>query len=257
MLVDSHCHLNYAPLNDSLEEAIASAEKDGLLRLQTICTKMSEFADILKLAESYEKVFCSVGNHPLNVKEEGIAEVADIVAKTKHSKVIGIGETGLDYYYDEENKEQQKISFINHIKAAQETQLPLIVHTRDADEDTVAILKEQYAQKSFKAVIHCFTASHWLAEECLEMGMYISASGIVTFKNAKDIQETFRTIPLDRILLETDAPFLAPAPHRGKTNQPAYVKHVAEFISQLREQPYEEICEVTTQNFFDLFSKAK
>jgi TatD DNase family protein len=256
MLVDSHCHLNFPSLTGNLPEVLARANKAGLELMQTICTKLSEFEEIKKIADEHKDVFCSVGVHPQNVKEEGVVEVAHLVKLTLGNKVIGIGETGLDYYRSDEVKELQKQSFINHIKAAQLTGLPVIIHSRNADEDMLQILKDQMARKKFKAVLHCFTGSKAFADSALELGIYISASGIVTFKNAKPLQEVFKNVPLNRLLIETDAPYLAPGPLRGRTNEPAFIKHIAQFLVRLLGISFDDLARYTTQNFFELFSKA-
>lgn len=255
-LVDSHCHLNMKDLYDKRDLLIQSAKEAGVLKMQTICTELREFSAIYEITQEYDEVFASVGTHPLNLKNNPIPSSHELVKLSKNDKVIGFGETGLDYHYekDEDVIQKQKESFIQHIIAAQETGLPIIVHTRDADQDTVAILQEFYNKKRFKGVIHCFTASRWLADECLKIGMYISASGIITFKNADDIRNTFAEIPLDRILVETDSPYLAPVPHRGKMNEPAYVKNVAEKLAEIRDIKYEDVVHNTTQNFLTLFN---
>ena len=257
MLVDSHCHLDFDVLSSDLKSVIKRAFDNNIGLMQTICTKISEFDKIYKLSESHNKIFCSIGNHPLNLVEEGIIKAEEILKFTNKQKVIGIGETGLDYYYSKDNEKVQKESFIEHIIAAQESKLPIIVHTRSADKDTVEILKKYMKIKKFSGVIHCFTASQWLANECIDMGFYISASGIVTFKNAKDIQQTFKKIPVEKILLETDAPYLAPVPMRGKDNEPAYLKYTAEFMAKLLDLDLNNFIDITTKNFFNLFNKAK
>ncbi len=256
MLIDSHCHLEFENFKDDFDSVLQKASDNGVEKMVTIGTKLSTFHKAIKIAGDYSQVFCSVGVHPSHVHEEGVVSWEKIVALCQHPKIIGIGETGLDYHYMRSSKEDQIASFTAHIKAAQETGLPVIVHTRDADEDTVSILKSQMAIKSFKCLIHCFTSSDWLATECLKLGAYISASGIVTFKNATDIQETIKKVDINRLLIETDSPYLAPAPFRGKRNEPAYVKHVAEFIADLRGLSYEEVASNTTKNFYKLFDKA-
>ncbi len=255
MLVDSHCHLNSKGLMH-LPDIIFRAKEAGISTMQTICTKLSEFEEIKKISDEYKEVFCSVGVHPDHVKEEGIVDVEHLINLTQGEKVIGIGETGLDYYRGNDSKELQKQSFINHIKAAQSTGLPVIIHSRDADEDMLQILKEQMTIKKFKAVLHCFTGSKKFADAALDLGVYISASGIVTFKNAKDLQEVFKNIPLNRLLIETDAPYLAPDPCRGKINEPSFVQHTAIFLAKLLNISFDELSKTTTKNFFDLFSKS-
>ena len=257
MLVDSHCHLDFEVLNRDLESVIQRAFDNNIGLMQTICTKISEFERIYNISHSNENVFCSIGNHPLNLVEEGVVKAEEILKYTGRDKLIGIGETGLDYYYSKDNEKVQKESFIEHIIAAQETSLPIIVHTRSAERDTVDILKKYMKIKEFSGVIHCFTTSQWLANECIDMGFYISASGIVTFKNAKDIQQTFKEMAVEKILLETDAPYLAPVPMRGKDNEPAYLKYTAEFMAKLLDMDLNNFIDITTKNFFNLFNKAK
>lgn len=257
MLIDSHCHLDFPILYDNLNLVLERAAEAKITCLQTICTRISEFDKVLNIAQMHNKIFCSVGVHPLNVYEQDVYSAQYIMKLSEHPKVIGIGETGLDYHYDksQSNQLKQQESFINHINASQETGLPIIIHTRDADLDTVNIIKSEMKRKIFTGVIHCFTASSWLAQECLDMGLYISASGIITFKNALDIQYVFANLPLDRVLIETDSPFLAPVPLRGKSNEPSYLKHTAEFLSGLRKLDYEEVANATTLNFLRLFNK--
>jgi len=253
MLVDSHCHLDFAELNNGLDEVVKRASDSAIVLMQSICTQISKFESILSITQKYDMVYCSVGNHPLYVKKEKFASHEDILVHCSLPKVIGIGETGLDYYHPDFDKALQQKNFIEHIKASQESGLPIIVHTRAAEEDTVSILKEHMRKKKFTGVIHCFTSSKWLATECINMGLYISASGILTFKNAVDIQQTFKDIPEDKILIETDSPFLAPVPLRGKSNEPSYLKHTALFLAHLRGKSFEEISKITTDNFFNLF----
>ncbi len=258
-LVDSHCHLDFSELEKNIDHILNEADLAGVGFMQTICTRVSDFNKILNISKRDKRIFCSIGLHPLHVEEEETIIADKIVELSKHQKVIGIGETGLDFFYEKKarNIELQKLSFIEHIKAAQETGLPIIVHTRNADEDTVQILHEQYKIKPFKGVIHCFTASEWLAKECIKLGMYISASGIITFKSAKNILDIFAKIGLENILIETDSPYLAPIPHRGKTNMPSYVTYVAQKLSEAYSMPYNDIALITTNNFFRLFEKAK
>lgn len=257
MLVDSHCHLNFPDFNDRVDEVVKNANANGVQYMQTICTKTSEFPAILDIATKYKNIWCSVGVHPNNVEDEPLAPSEKLIELAKNDKVIGIGETGLDYYYEHSPRELQQQSFKNHIIASQETGLPVIVHTRSADDDTIDILQEHMAKKPFPGLIHCFSTSAKLAYAAIEMGMYISISGIVTFKKATELQDIVKELPLERLLVETDAPYLAPVPFRGKTNEPAYTKHTAEFIADLKGISYEEVAKVTTDNFFNLFKKAK
>jgi len=256
MLVDSHCHLDFPEFKENLDLFIAEALANNVEVLQTICTKISELSEIENIIAKYKNIFGSVGIHPCEVANEKEVSVAEIVAYTKNPKIIGIGETGLDFYYSSENKEAQIRSFIKHINAAQETGLPVIIHTRDAEEETIKILEEQMQIKPFKALIHCFTASQKFAEACLRLGIYISVSGIITFKNATAIREALNVVPLDMLLIETDSPYLAPSPMRGQKNQPSYVKYVAQHLALIKGVEYSEIANVTTANFFRLFNKA-
>jgi TatD DNase family protein len=257
MLVDSHCHLDFPEYATSLDEVLMRAAANDIGYMQTICTQISKFKQVLTVAERYPHIGCSVGNHPNHVAEEAKVTAQDIIALTKHPKVIGIGETGLDYHYEYTPHREQQDSFIAHIQAAQETGLPVIVHTRDADEDTIDILQEQMDIKKFPGLIHCFSTGRKLAERAIEMGLYVSVSGIVTFKSAADLQNTVKDLPLTSLLVETDAPFLAPVPYRGKTNEPGYTRLTAEFIATLKGIPYAEVARITTENFFRVFSKAK
>ncbi|AIF81756.1 Mg-dependent DNase [endosymbiont of Acanthamoeba sp. UWC8] len=257
MLIDTHCHLDFNEFKADFEDVIKRAKLAGVIAMQTICTNLDQWEEIHKLTKNDFPIFCSVGTHPLNIKDTRIYKANEIADICNNSKVIGIGETGLDYYYDTEHKALQHESFVEHILAAQETGLPLIIHTRNADSDTINILREYKKQKDFSAVLHCFTSSEKLAMESLELGFYISASGIVTFKNAHDLHSLFKKIPLEKLLVETDAPYLAPTPLRGKRNEPSFVKHTAEFLADLRGENFEHFCQETTQNFFKLFNKAK
>ena len=257
IIVDSHCHLDMLKDYDSMDNIVSRAKEAGVQYLQTICTKLDDFENILSIAKKYDNVFASVGIHPSEVKI--VTPAKRLVELASHSKVIGLGETGLDYFYNKEDAHQQiqRKSFEQHIIASQENNLPIIVHTRDAESDTLNILKEHKKNQEFPGLIHCFTSSKEFATKMLDLGMYISISGIVTFKNATDLQEAATFIPLDRMLIETDSPYLAPTPKRGKTNEPSYTKYVAEFVAQLKGVGVEEIAKQTTDNFFNLFSKAK
>ena len=257
ILVDSHCHLDFAELQQNLDNFIKDAQANNVDYLQTICTKISQFDNIKNIAEKYHNIFCSVGVHPNEVLAEGIYKAEQIIALSKYKKLIAIGETGLDYYYENSPKLVQQESFIEHIKASQATNLPIIIHSRDAEEDSYNILYDQMKIAEFPILIHCFTASADFAKKILDLGGYISISGIVTFKNAKGLQEIVKKIPLDKLLIETDSPYLAPVPKRGKTNQPAYVKYVAEFLAEHLDIKLEVLAEKTTNNFFNLFSKAQ
>lgn len=255
-LVDSHCHLNFPDFEGNIREIIKAAQKSGVEYIQTICTKISEYEEVYGIANENEKVFASVGIHPHEADKESVTK-EELLELSSRKKCIGLGETGLDYFYENSAREAQQKSFRTHIHAAQENGLPIIIHTRDAEEDTYEILKDEYNKKPFKMLLHCFTGTSEMAKKCMELGSYVSISGIVTFKKAEELKETVKNdIPLERLLVETDAPFLAPVPFRGKTNQPAYTKNTAEYIANLKSVPYEEIEKQTTENFFKLFSKA-
>ena len=255
MLVDSHCHLDFDVLAEDRAAVLDRARQAGIETIVTICTRMSRFGDILAIAAGHERVYCSVGVHPHNTDAEGVGNAAQLVEKTEDSKVVGIGETGLDYFYTNSRPEAQRASFLAHIEAARQTGLPLIVHTRDADEETMAILTAEREKGAFPGVIHCFTASRALAERAVALGLYISFSGILTFKKADALRDIARDLPEDRILVETDAPFLAPVPHRGKTNEPSFVVHTAQCLATVRDVPMEQMERVTTDNFYRLFNK--
>jgi TatD DNase family protein len=257
MLVDSHCHLDYLARDGDLDEVVARARRAGVGRMLTICTKVSEFDVIAGIAETYEDVWCSAGIHPHEAATEPAVTVDDLVTLARHPKAVGIGETGLDYYYEHSPRDVQQAQFRTHIAAARKTGLPLIVHTRDADDDTADILEDEYAKGPFTGVIHCFSTGRTLAERALEIGFYISLSGIVTFKQAEDLRETVRALPLERLLVESDAPYLAPVPKRGKRNEPAYVAHTASAVADLKGVTNDTLSAVTTDNFFNLFHQIK
>ncbi len=257
MFIDSHCHLNYKGLVEDQAEVIGRARAAGVIGMLNISTRESEWDDVLMPAEANADIWASVGIHPHEADAHPHVDAAKLIAKAAHDRVIAIGETGLDYYYDHSDRMQQQASFRAHIAAARKTGLPLIVHTRDAEEDTAAILADEMAQGAFSGVIHCFTASADFAEKALALGFYISLSGIVTFKNARDLQATAAALPADKLLIETDAPFLAPVPHRGKTGEPAFVADTARFLAALRGVSVAELANVSTANFHRLFSKAK
>jgi len=257
MLIDSHCHLNYKGLVEDQAAVLDRARARGVTGMLCISTREREWSEVIAVAEREPDVWASVGIHPHEADEHPDIDAAKLIAATHHPKVIGIGETGLDYYYDHSDREQQKTSFRAHIAAARETGLPLIVHTRDAEEDTAAIIAEEMGKGAYPALIHCFTASQGFAEQMLDLGLYISIAGIVTFKNARELQATVATLPGDRMLIETDAPFLAPVPHRGKPGEPAFVADTAAFIASLRGEQAQELMDRTARNFFKLFTKAK
>ncbi len=254
-LVDSHCHLDFPAFADDLDAVVARARDAGVAVMQTICTRLGEFDGALAIARAYDGVFCSVGVHPHNVAAEAEATVDALVARTSDAKVIGIGETGLDYYYEHSPRERQQASFRSHIAAARESGLPVIVHTRDADADTAAILADEMGKGPFTGLIHCFSTGRELAEQALELGLYISLAGIVTFAKSDALREIVADLPLDRLLVETDAPYLAPAPKRGKRNEPAFVIHTAERLAELKGVTPAALAAATTANFFNLFRK--
>jgi TatD DNase family protein len=256
MFIDSHCHLNYKGLIDDQAGVLARARAAGVSTMLNISTRASEWDEVIATAERESDVMASVGIHPHEADIHPDVETATLVEKAKHPKVVGIGESGLDYYYDRSDRERQRQSFRSHVAAARETQLPLIVHTRDAEEDTYAILAEEMGKGRYPALIHCFTASQDFADKMLALGLYVSISGIVTFKNARELQDVARGIPLDRLLIETDSPFLAPVPHRGRPCEPAYVADTARFLAELRGEPLETLAAATSANFHALFTKA-
>jgi TatD DNase family protein len=253
MLVDSHCHLDYATAEER-PEIIARARRAGVATLVTICTKLSEFSAVEAIAEADPDIWCSVGVHPHEAAAEPDADAARLAALARHAKVVGIGETGLDFYYDHSPRERQAELFRAHAAASRETGLPLIVHTRDADPETAAILAEE---KPPAGVIHCFSTGRELAEKALDLGFYISLAGIVTFKNAEGLRAIVRDLPLDRLLVETDAPYLAPVPMRGKANESAFIVHTAALVAELKGVPVSELARRTSDNFFRLFTKAR
>jgi TatD DNase family protein len=257
MLVDSHCHLDDPDFGPELDEVIARARLAGVGAMLTICTKISRLERVRAIADSHEDVYCSVGVHPHEAGAEPEVEARRLAELAQHPRIIGIGETGLDYHYEHSPREKQKASFHSHIAAARETGLPVIVHNRDADQDTIEILTEEHRKRAFAAVMHCFSAGRELAERAVELGFYISFSGIVTFKDAESIREIARAVPLDKILVETDSPYLAPVPKRGKRNEPAFAVHTAARLADLRDTAPEAFAEATTANFFRLFAKAK
>jgi len=255
-LVDSHCHLDFPDFAEELDDVVARARDAGVGTMVTICTHLSRFEKVRAVAERYDGIWCSVGVHPHEADSEGAAATAEaLIDRAADPLVVGIGETGLDFYYEHSARDAQIASFRSHIAAARETGLPLIVHTRDADDETVAILHEEHAKGPFSGVIHCFSTSRELAEKSIEIDMYISLSGIVTFKGAGELRETVRALPLECLLVETDAPYLAPVPKRGKRNEPAFVAHTAAAVAELKGLTADELSRVTSDNFFKLFSK--
>ena len=256
LLVDSHCHLDYDPMAGDVGGTIGRARSAGVGTLLTIGTKLRDFPRVRALAETNDNVFCSVGVHPHEAQNEA-ADAAALLDLARHPKVVGIGETGLDYFYDKSPRDKQQENFRAHIRAASQSGLPLIVHTRDAEADTAEMLGAAKSAGPLRGVLHCFTSSRALADKAVELGFYISISGIVTFKNAEDLRQTVRSIPLDRLLVETDSPFLAPIPMRGKSCEPAYVVHTAAKVAELKGVSPGELARATTANFFALFDLAK
>jgi TatD DNase family protein len=256
MFVDSHCHLNYKGLVEDQQGVLARARAAGVSAMLNISTRASEWDEVVGLAEREPHVFASVGVHPHDADTHADVETPALVERARHPKVVGIGESGLDFYYDRSDRDRQRASFRAHVAAARESGLPIIVHTREAEEDTHAILADEMAKGRFAGVIHCFTASRDFADKALALGLYISISGIVTFRNARDLQETAKTVPLERLLIETDSPFLAPVPHRGKPCEPAFVADTARFLAALRGERVEDLAQATSANFRRLFAKA-
>ncbi|UWF59948.1 TatD family hydrolase [Brucella sp. 2716] len=255
MLVDSHCHLDFADFEPERDAVVQRALDAGIKRMVTISTRVRKFDAIRTLAETYEAVYCSVGTHPNNAHEELDITADDLVRLAEHPKVVAIGEAGLDYHYDYAPKEAQQQGFLAHIEAARRTQLPLVIHARSADADMAEILEKETENGAFPFILHCFSSGRALAEKGIELGGYISFSGILTFKNSADIREVASIVPRDRLLVETDAPYLAPVPHRGKRNEPSFVQHTAAVLAETIGVSPEEIAAITSDNVFRLFSK--
>ncbi len=256
-LVDSHCHLDFPDYAGQVDAVVERASAAGVGVCVSIGTELKRFPGVRAVAEKFPNVWCSVGVHPHESEKEQLDGEAVLVSEAAHPKVVGIGETGLDYYYEHSPRQPQQANFHFHIAAARKTGLPVIVHTRDADDDTIAILRDEMGKGAFTGLIHCFTGTQKLADAALEMGLYISVSGIATFKNSQALRDVIKSVPLDRLLVETDAPFLAPVPHRGKTNEPAFVVHTAKMLAELKGVSPDELAATTTGNFFRLFSKVK
>jgi TatD DNase family protein len=254
-VIDSHCHLDYQGLSEDLEGVLARAEAAGVGLMVSIGTRVRKFDGVLRIAERYPQVWCTVGTHPHHAAEEPDVTARDLVALAQHPKVVGIGEAGLDYHYDFSPREAQAAGFRVHIAAARETGLPLVIHSREAEEDTAAILEEEMARGPFKPLLHCFTSKAELARRGLALGAFVSFSGILTYKSAEDIRQTASEVPLDRLLVETDAPYLAPIPHRGKINEPAYVVATLDRLAEIKGLTREDMARTTSANFFRLFAK--
>lgn len=256
MLVDHHCHLDFPEFQSDLDGVIARAHRAGVGMMVTISTRIRQFEKIKAVADRYDSVYCSIGTHPHNADDERDVPIDALLDGAKHPKVIAIGEAGLDYYYKKSSPQAQAKGFRRHIDAARRTGLPLEIHTRDAEADTIAILEDEHANGAFPAVLHCFTGTRELALRAVDLGLYVSFSGVITFKNSDALRAVAREVPLDRLLVETDAPFLAPAPYRGKTNEPAFTAHTAAMLAEIKGVSREAIATATTDNFFRLYSKA-
>jgi len=257
MLADSHCHLNYKGLVENQQAVLERARARGVTAMLNISTRESEWDDIVGTAEREPDVWATIGIHPNEADTYPDVDATKLIARARHPRVVGLGESGLDYFRDTSDRARQQASFRAHIAASRETGLPIVVHTRDAEDDTAAIMAEEMARGAYPGVIHCFTASAAFADKALDMGLYISISGIVTFKNARDLQETAARLPIERLLIETDAPFLAPVPHRGKTGEPGFVADTAQFLADLRGENVEELSRRTAENFHTLFAKTR
>jgi TatD DNase family protein len=257
MLVDSHCHLDFDTFDADRDATIARARAAGVGEMVTICTHLSRFAAVRAIAEAHDGIWCSVGVHPHEAAGEGVDTPDALVRLADHPKVVGIGECGLDFYYDHSPREAQRANFRAHIEAARATGLPLIVHARDADDEIAAMLRKGVASGELHGVMHCFSSGPTLAATAIEIGFYVSLSGIVTFRNAEGLRDIVRRLPLDRILVETDAPYLAPVPNRGKRNEPAFVAHTAACVADLKGLDPAELGRITTANFHRLFARAR
>ena len=258
MLVDSHCHLDFPDYAGEHDAVVARAREAGVGAMLTIATRLTTFDGVRTIAEAFDNVYCSVGVHPHEAAAEPQATDREtLIALSRHPKVVAFGETGLDYHYDHSPRARQEAAFRAHLQAAREAGLPVVVHSRGADPETVAVLREECAGGGITGVIHCFSSTRTLAEGALALGFYISLSGIVTFRRSDELRAIVRELPLERLLVETDAPFLAPVPKRGKRNEPAFVRHTAEAVARLRGLASEALAEATTENFFRLFGKAR
>ncbi|WP_041583226.1 TatD family hydrolase [Bartonella australis] len=257
MLIDTHCHLDFEDFSQDLDGVIQRALAANVQRMITISTRVNELDGLLEIAQTYDQVFCSVGTHPNHVHEESHIKAENLIHLSKHPKVVAFGETGLDYHYDYTSPQEQKKSFQEHIIASRETQLPLVIHSRNADTDMEQILREQMKEGDFPFIFHCYSSGMRLACTAIELGGYISFSGILTFKNAIEVREIAKIVPQKHLLVETDAPFLAPIPHRGKINEPSFVRHTAAVLAETIGLSTEEVAHITTQNAFRLFSKMK
>ena len=256
IIVDSHCHLDFPDFEGEIPDLVARANDAGVKRMVTICTKLKNEPSVRKIAEEHEAVYYAAGTHPMSAASEPLASVDQLIEISQHPKMVGIGETGLDYHYTAESAEIQKTSLKIHIEAARETDLPLIIHSRAADEDMAAILKDEFKKGQYKCVMHCFSSSVELAKLSIEMGFYLSMSGIITFKKSEELRSIFKLAPIDQVLVETDSPYLSPVPFRGKRNEPSYTAHTAEVGATIYGVDYITFANQTTKNFNRLFSKA-
>ena len=254
-LVDSHCHLDFPDFAGELDAVVARARAAGIARIVTISTRVKRHAEVLGIAERFDDVYCSVGTHPHYAQEELDVSVGELIGGTRHPKVVAIGEAGLDYHYDRSPRAAQEQGLRNHIAAARATGLPLVIHSRDADEDMARVLEEETGRGAFPAVLHCFTGGRELARRAIALGLFISFTGIITFKKSDELRAIAQSLPADRILVETDAPYLAPGRHRGKRNEPAYVLETAKVLAESRGVSLETIARQTSENFFRLFRK--
>jgi TatD DNase family protein len=257
MLVDHHCHIDRHEFAHDLDGVVARAEAVGVGVMVNISTRIRRFSEVQAVIERYDHVYGSVGTHPHQAHEELDIPTAEIVRLSRHPKIVAIGEAGLDYFYKHSTPAAQAAGFRNHIAAARETGLPLEIHTREADTDTIAILEDEHAQGAFPAVLHCFTGGRELAMRALDLGLMVSFSGVITFKKSEALRDIARQVPLDRLLVETDAPFLAPDPYRGKLNEPSYVVHTAATLAEVKGITLSEVAAATTENFFRAYTKAK
>ena len=255
MLIDSHCHLDFPDFASELDGVVERARAKGVARMVTISTRVKRHGELIAIVDRFPEVYCSVGTHPHHAQEEPNISADELIARTKHPKVVALGEAGLDYHYDKSPRDLQENGFRTHIAAARQTKLPLVIHARDADADMVRILTEETGKGAFPAVLHCFTGGRDLAMAAIDLGLSISFTGILTFKNSQELRDIARDLPADRILVETDAPYLAPLPYRGKRNEPAYVVETARVLADVRGISPEDIARQTTDNFFRLFSK--
>jgi TatD DNase family protein len=255
MLVDSHCHLDFPDFDSERDAIVTRAVEAGVGRMVTISTRVRRFPSLLAIAERYHEVYCSVGTHPHNAAEEADVTAEELAQLSQHPKVVAIGEAGLDYFYDHAPRDAQARSFRTHIAAARETDLPLVIHSRDADDDMIEILEDETGKGAFPFILHCFSSGQKLADSGVRLGGYISFSGILTFRKSEELRAIARSVPHDRLLVETDAPYLAPTPFRGKRNEPAYVAHTAGVLAETIGLSAAEVADITTGNFFRLFSK--